>query len=53
MLPFAKRQVVGQVDGAGSGPVGTVIITGDQPVAGFGFAAAQVAVEPVTAAPQL
>src|SRR5207249_9838527 len=33
-------------------PVGTLITTGDQPVAN-GFNAAQVAVEPVTAAPQV
>jgi hypothetical protein len=35
-------------------PVGTVITTGDHPpVPAFGFNAAQVAVEPVTAAPQV
>jgi hypothetical protein len=41
-------------------PVGTVITTGDQPAGvvnvaagAFGFRAAQVAVEPATAAPQL
>jgi len=33
--------------------VGTVITTGDQWVPAFGFNAAQVAVEPVTAVPQL
>src|SRR5580693_5103805 len=34
-------------------PVGTVITTGDQPLPTFGFNEAQVAVEPVTTAPQL
>src|SRR5215469_18035957 len=35
-----------------SDPVGTVITTGDHPVA-FGFAPAQLAAEPVTTVPQL
>jgi hypothetical protein len=34
-------------------PVGTVMTTGDQPPAAFGFSAAHVALEAVTGAPQL
>jgi len=53
-FPFAKvRLFVRLIVSPPAAPMGTVITTGDQPAPAFGFRELQVAVEFVTAAPQL